>query len=60
MSKRLTIFLTLLLLFPAAVFIQHVTGQLPQRVVLPELPDKLDFAGEKVPPEYFAVRESLQ
>lgn len=60
MSKRLTIFLTLLLLFPAAVFSQHVTGQLPQRVVLPELPDKLDFAGEKVPLDYFDVRESLQ
>lgn len=29
-------------------------------IVLPAMPDELDFAGERVPLEYFDVRESLQ
>lgn len=29
-------------------------------IVLPALPDELDFAGERVPLEYFDVREALQ
>ena len=29
-------------------------------IALPALPEKLDFAGEEVPLEYFDVREALQ
>ena len=31
-----------------------------QNVVIPKLPAEADFAGERVPLEYFDVRESLQ
>ena len=40
---------------------EEVTAQQPvQNVVIPKLPVQADFAGERVPLEYFDVRESLQ
>ncbi|MDR1056921.1 MAG: lytic transglycosylase domain-containing protein [Prevotellaceae bacterium] len=56
-------FFFIILVLPAVCFAQdnNISGQqLFQKIHLPELPDKLDFAGEKVPLEYFDVRESLQ
>lgn len=57
----LVTFLTTLLLSPIAVLAQDkIIAQPIQRVVMPELPDRIDFAGERAPLEYFDVREALQ
>ena len=56
-----TISFLLLLFLPATILGQSKnTSILAQEIYMPELPDKLDFAGENVPLNYFDVRESLQ
>lgn len=42
------------------IVLQNGENQPTQNVVIPKLPDDVSFAGERVPLEYFDVRESLQ
>lgn len=61
-KKNLILFSILSLLSISQLFAQdkNVTGYLSQEISMPNLPERLDFAGERVPLEYFDVRESLQ
>lgn len=45
---------------PSAYSQPSTVGEEFSAIVLPAMPDELDFAGERVPLEYFDVRESLQ
>ncbi|MCD7970119.1 MAG: lytic transglycosylase domain-containing protein [Alistipes sp.] len=47
--------------FAVITFALNVSGQgMFAKLALPEIPDRLEFAGENVPLEYFDVYESLQ